>query len=82
MAAAPQCEHDWTGRMAYPTGMPERGQSHASVYVCDGETCQAAAAEWVRSITGHPGEFVPFPAGRGTAARDIAAWQGQRGGAA
>jgi hypothetical protein len=49
------------GRIAWPTGMPERGQAHASTYVCDSSKCQDDAVLWVEEITGHKGEFVPFP---------------------
>lgn len=59
----PKCTHRGTpaGRVAWPTGMPERGQSHASTYVCERPACQEDAAEWVREITGVRGVFVPFP---------------------
>lgn len=58
----PKCNHrrNPAGRIAWPTGMPEPGQPHASTYVCERTACQDDAAEWVREVTDVRGVFVPF----------------------
>jgi hypothetical protein len=58
----PKCTHrgNPVGRVAWPTGMPQDGEPHASTYVCERPACQDDAAEWVREITGTRGVFVPF----------------------
>jgi hypothetical protein len=48
------------GRVSWPEDLrPVGGEGSASTYVCRREEHQAEAAEWVRSITGHEGVFVP-----------------------
>lgn len=71
----PNCNHlgEQIGRIAWPTGIPGLGVSHASTYVCGRGACQADATEWVEEVTGHRGELVPFrtehlDGGRGPAA--------------
>ena len=58
----PKCKHysEATGRVAWPTGMPEHNQPHASTTVCPREECREDAARWVEQITGTRGQFVPF----------------------
>jgi hypothetical protein len=58
----PICTHRAipAGRVAWPTGMPEHGERHASTYVCARTACIEDAREWVREITGTRGVLVPF----------------------
>ena len=56
----PKCRHSLrVGRVSWPTVLVA-GEAHASTYVCDRQDCMDDAAEWVESITGHRGVFVPF----------------------
>lgn len=63
---AERCD-DYVGRVSWPvnlhTARPDEGS--ASTYVCADEAHQQEAAEWVESVTGNRGVFVPWEASRG-----------------
>jgi hypothetical protein len=62
IAGEPPCDNcgPRVGRMSWPEDLrPAEGEGSASTYVCAHPDHQADAAEWVRSITGHKGVFVP-----------------------
>lgn len=68
-----QCD-DYVGRVSWPVDLlnarPEEGS--ASTYVCADESHQAEAAEWVESVTGHRGVFVPWSRSAAPVVREAA----------
>lgn len=59
--------HEPTGTMHWPASASILNPNipSASTIVCDLPVCQQEASEWVKDITGHPGEFAPFQDGAG-----------------
>lgn len=57
-------KHEAVGRMAWPPGLRADEPPHASTLVCDREACRRDASAWVRSVTGHDAQYVPFRAVR------------------
>lgn len=58
--------HYPAGTMSYPAieEFETTDGPQASIYVCSDPECQEAAAEWVRTYTGHRGVFSPFGSSR------------------
>ncbi|MEV0994607.1 hypothetical protein [Nonomuraea sp. NPDC050202] len=60
-----RCDN-FVGRVSWPANLtPGKGEPSASTYVCADATHQADAADWVESVTGHRGVFVPWETSRG-----------------
>lgn len=62
-ADEPPCDHGCgrtAGRVSWPPDLTnlDMSQAHASTYVCYDPEHHAEASQWVKSITGHKGEFV------------------------
>lgn len=58
---AEQCD-SYVGRVSWPVNLhaARPGEGSASTYVCADEAHQVEAVEWVESVTGHRGVFVPW----------------------
>lgn len=56
-----RCPHRALGRIAWPLGFPAPDGPRAAIDVCERPECRTAAHQQVEEITGHAGQYVPYP---------------------
>lgn len=56
-----RCPHRPLGRIVWPLPWPPKEGPHARVDVCENAACRDDAHRKVEEITGHTGQYLPYP---------------------